>query len=1450
MIFLNLLHNTTLLVSLGILYGIIIRRWRPGSAPYRAYSGLLFGSVALVGMLTPLQLAPGVIFDGRSIILSLAGLFGGATAALIAALMSATFRIWLGGGGTLMGVSVIAESALLGVVYGQLRSRYTGVMHPFYILLFGVLVHAVMLAMTRLLPGGFKEEVLDRIALPVMTLYPLAVLLLSLLFLDMEAHIRAEIELVRSEENYRLLVENANSIIVRWTPDGVIRFMNDFGLHFFGYEQEELIGRPLVGTIIPPADSSGLDLDMMIREILKCPEQYESNENENVCKDGRRVWVHWANRAIRNVDGSLREFYSIGDDITERRRAQREVEESEQLFRRLIEGAPDGIFVQTSGCFTYLNRVALDLFGAGAESDLLGTPVLDRIHPDYHASVRERIRQLNEEHRDQPRAEQVFIRLNGTCVNGEFSGVPIHYCGQDGALVFFRDISERKKAEQAMKESESMYRSLFENMLNGFAYCRMLFDEDGAPKDFIYLAVNQAFEQQTGLKGVAGKRVSEIIPGIRESDSKLLEIYGRVATTGQPERFEIYVAALEMWFWLSVYSPARGHFVAVFDVITERKNTEQALLDSERKYRNLFEYMVTGFALHEIIVDDAGKPVDCRILEVNPAFEKLTGLRVEDIQGSTILKVKPDVNPLHIEFYGKVALTGEPTIFEDYNPLLARYYEILAYSPQKGQFALIMSDITARKKAEAELLLSEEKIRNILRVQPVGVGMVIDRLFKEANDQFCEMLGYPREEIIDRDTEFIYPTHEEYARVGEHYRTVEKMGYGKIDTRFRRKDGCILDILLNVALIDRNDYSKGVAFTALDITERKRIESELIRNQEKMNSILRLQPVGVGLVVNRIFKEVNKHYCEIVGYAREEILERNSAFLYATPEEFEAVGRFFNSLENHGSGTIEVRHRRKDGRMIDLLLSVAPHDRQDYSKGLIFAALDITERKRAEQRLRFLASTVEQAIESVIIRDVQGLIQYVNPAFEASSGYTSEEVIGRELYFMEFNSENQALLREIIDTTRGGKVWSGRVKSLCKDGESLTEDVSITPIRDDKGEIISYVTLKKDVTRELELEDQLRVSQKLEAVGLLAGGVAHDLNNLLTPILGYAEMLLLEESIGESAQRDIQEIVSAGGRARDLIGQLMAFGRKQTLQVKALDMNAVISNTGKLLRRTLRENIRIELHLPASIQAVRADRTQVDQVLMNLAVNAQDAMPEGGVLSIETQDTELDADYANHHPGVIPGRYVMLSVADTGMGMDPEIRARIFDPFFTTKPVGQGTGLGLATVYGIVKQHGGHVWVYSEPGHGSIFKVYLPAIDQDPVESGEASAQSEAPGGTETLLVAEDDPTVRDLACTMLSGLGYKVLSGKTVSQCLELASGYPDKIDLLLTDVIMPHMSGRELYNRLRQSRPELRVLYMSGYAANLIADRGVLDEGICFIQKPFSRLSLARKVRECLNA
>lgn len=418
-----------------------------------------------------------------------------------------------------------------------------------------------------------------------------------------------------------------------------------------------------------------------------------------------------------------------------------------------------------------------------------------------------------------------------------------------------------------------------------------------------------------------------------------------------------------------------------------------------------------------------------------------------------------------------------------------------------------------------------------------------------------------------------------------------------------------------------------------------------------------------------------------------------------------------------------------------------------------------------------------------------------------------------------------------------------------KGGEERWFNESGRAERDEAGRVSRILLATRDVTHRKRLEAQLLLAQKMEAIGRLAGGMAHDLNNLLTPILANGNLLRVEFAPGDERHELAEEIERAALRAKDLVRQLLAFGRKQALQTRPVDLNAVVSGFESLVRRTLREDITVEMVLAPSLPAAMADVLQIEQVIMNLVVNGQDAMPGGGRLVIETREVVLDEGYARAHRDVSPGKYVMLAVSDTGHGMDLETMDRIFDPFFTTKEKGKGTGLGLATVYGIVRQHGGHIWVYSEPGKGATFKIYFPAAGGPAAAPPAVRVHPGAPRGSETVMVVEDNEMVRAMAVRGLTRLGYRVLSSGGGRECLEVLGGHAGPLDLLLTDVVMPEMNGRALFEKVTARFPSVAVLYMSGYTDNVVLHHGVVEEGIRFIQKPFTEDALGAKVREVLS-
>jgi two-component system, cell cycle sensor histidine kinase and response regulator CckA len=751
----------------------------------------------------------------------------------------------------------------------------------------------------------------------------------------------------------------------------------------------------------------------------------------------------------------------------------------------------------------------------------------------------------------------------------------------------------------------------------------------------------------------------------------------------------------------------------------------------------------------------------------------------------------------------------------------------------------------ARREAEEALRESEQRLRGVTDTARVGL-VVVDEAhrYRYANRTYAEILGLSASNIVGRlVSEVLAPVYAEQIRP----RLERAFRGGRVNYELMLPPSAAGgdERYYDVTYEPRPSREGAtVVVVVVDITERKRAEQQI-----------RLQATALQAAANAIvitdhlgtITWINPAFTALTGYTVEEATGQNPRILKSGEHDAAFYQALWDTILSGQVWHGEMINRRKDGQLYFEEQTITPV--MNETGALInFIAIkqDATERKQAEVALREseerYRGLINSAFDGVVVHQ-NGIVLGVNRAYAEMLGYEIEELIGRNILALTPPEQRDFVASEIEHDQSLYEALG-----LKKDGTRINIEVSATKcIYEGKQARLAAV---RDVTERKQLEEQLRQSQKLEAIGQLAGGIAHDFNNLLTAINGYSELTLRRLQADDPLQQNIKEIMKAGERAAALTRHLLAFSRKQVLQPKVLDLNAVVSELEKMLQRLIGEDIEMRTVLGTEIGSVRADPGQIEQIIMNLVVNARDAMPHGGKLTIETENVSLDESYAKNHIAVTPGPYVMLAVSDTGMGMADETRARIFEPFFTTKEVGKGTGLGLSTVYGIVKQSGGNIWVYSEVGRGTTFKIYLPRVDEGAEEYKRSAEAEGAVRGAETVLLTEDEEIVRKLARQVLELYGYRVLEAANGGTALLICERHAGPIHLLITDVVMPEMSGRELADRLAGLRPEMKVLYMSGYTDNAIVHHGVLDESANFIQKPFSTDALARKVREVLDA
>jgi PAS domain S-box-containing protein len=1086
------------------------------------------------------------------------------------------------------------------------------------------------------------------------------------------------IELLRERDNLRsseyelaAIVGSTNAAIIGMTLDGVITSWNKGAENIYGYFAGEIIGQNI--TLLSPHDRH--EEVSQILERIKRGESVEHFETVHNTKDGRDVHISLVMAPVLTMAGGIIGVSSSATDITKRKLAEKALRHSEQLYRAIGESINYGVWVcAPDGRNIYASKSFLEMVGLTQEqcSNFGWGEVL---HPDDAertiAAWKECVRKEGTwdiEHR--------FRGVDGKWHDVLARGVPVR--DEQGRITCWAginlDISTHKQDEESQRISEQRYRSLFENMLDGVEYCKMLFDNQGHPADFVYLDVNSAFQRLYGLENVVGKKISELIPGIKESHPELFEIYGRVALTGQPETFEFEYKYFRKWLSISVYSPEKEYFVAVLENITGRKLAEEKLRKSNQRLD-----LLAQTASQLLKSDSPQEMVDylCRkvlaFLDCDAFFNYL---------------VDEEKQQLHLNACG-----GIPA--EDMQKM-----EWLDYG-------VGLCGCSARD----------------------GCRLVVDNV-QETQDQYTALVkpfgiqAYACHPLISQ------------GRV---------LGTLSFCTRNRTH---FAD--------DELSLMKAVADQVTIALKRKMVEEELFLSHSELE--LRVKE-------------------------RTEQLQKTAEALCASEERY--------ALAVQGSN---------DG-IWDLNLAT------------------------------------DEA--------------YHSPRWKSILGFEGDEITGN---FKEWKSrihpDDYQMVMAAFKAYLEGHTPTFEVEHRLqhKDGSYrwiLSRGVCL---RDFRGRAYRMAGSITDITEHKKLEQQLLQSQKMESVGILAGGVAHEFNNLLLAILGYGKVL--QESIpadDEHSQESIANVIKAADRAADLTKSLLAFSRKQLIIPKPVHINTLIGNTGKLIQRVIGEDIEFRTSFSDKNLLVIADPGQIEQVLMNMATNARDAMPHGGCLSITTKQVFVKKGSEAQYDLPVPGKYALISVADTGTGIDEKSLESIFEPFYTSKEVGKGTGLGLSIVHGIIKQHNGSILASSEPSEGTTFNIYLPLVEGHAVKE-ESKTLVPLAHGRETLLVAEDEEVVRMFMKKILERAGYKVIIAENGEDAVTRFREHDD-ISLVLSDVLMPRKNGKEMLDELRVLKPGVKVIFISGYAADVMQKKGLFEEGTEFITKPFDANDLLQKVREELD-
>ena len=1343
---------------------------------------------------------------------------------------------------------------------------------------------------------------------------------------DISERKKMEEALKASQRQLSSIVRSVPDIIYRLDKDSRIIFISD-SIQNYGYRPDELLGKN-VFDLIHPED----------RDKAK----YRVNERRTGERRTRsfEIRLQAKNRKYVPFDINASGFYDepvflleaegiysseqpqaitflgsqgVARDITERKITESILRESEEKFRSIVENSHVGIVI--------VDEVFKVIYANDQLVKIFGYPLDEFINKDFRLLLEGDNKDLLIDHyiRRQRgekvplRYEAVLKRKNGeTCFVEVISNVTVSSSGKKKTIVQFLDITERKIWEKALSESENKFRQLFQNANDSIYLWEM--QEDGKighclevnDKGCEILGYSREELLQLDGQDIASKKngvpLSLVISQIEKNGNSAFEMtYQTKAHRQVPVEINSHIFKLN----------GKKVVLSIARDIAERKRSETALLESENRFRTVFNSAGMGIAL----LDARDK-----FIQANQAFQKMLGFSEDELKKVKFYELShpedvPAVKKIFNQNSRNENIQFEKRFIRKDRKIVWSYVTlspILDESKQLVYHIAMIEDISERKLTEEALKKKSDQQEQLLKIasnltESLNLTDVLTRIGHGARKMLransCTIY------LLEPDGKTLWPMvaldpkyekeilstpimvddsftgQSVKARRGLIFNSAGQMEAGhQIPGTPEEEDENIIvapfiadEKILGALCLNRYEElfleedlaltetfaiyaatalknSKAHSDLQREIQERRQVEKALIDSEEKFRNLAEQSPNMIFIIVKNKIIYVNEKCSEIMGYSRNELYDPNFDFkkLVVTDSIAKLEENFITHLHNQDLPPLEYTLLTKSAKRIEVIISTRLIEFQEV-EAILGIVTDITERKNTELALRKSEEKYRRFFEEDLTGDYistqDGQLLACNNAFLKIFGFKSkEEALQANVTQLYPKEEDRQAFIELLCKKKKLEYHEMELKRF--DGKPVYVIANMTGRFDQQGNLQEIQGYLFDNTERKVLEQQFRQAQKMEAVGRLAGGVAHDFNNLLTIITGYSDLILHRLPKIDPTIRDIKQIKQASEKAARLTNQLLAFSRRQVLQPKLVNLNSIVMDINKMLRRLIGEDIELILILDPNLGVIKADPGQIEQVIMNLVVNARDAMPTGGKLTIETGNVLLERDYLHKHIAVQPaGNYITLSVADSGNGMDDETLGHIFEPFFTTKEHGKGTGLGLSTVYGIIKQSEGFIWVNSEPGKGSSFRIYFPRIWEEISEDTPPPKSSKSLKGQETILLVEDEAMVRKLAVRILTENGYQVLEASRGEIALEISKNYKQPINLMITDIVMPGMSGKKLAQEIKQDRPDLKVLYISGYTDEIISQQGYIDQEVNFLQKPFLPEKFLLQVREILD-